>query len=153
LYESRDNGFLWAAYLKKSFDLPENLSQERFLEAVAEKFGNFPLVYVVEDDNKGYRGGRGIVALVPVWTDGWVFEPSVKFFGWATKKNILRSTVAFFQMMRHEKSVGACLVKTTKADFRYMKHMEKYGVLYVRGRVPRGCPEGDVYVFSIEGKK
>jgi hypothetical protein len=153
LYENKDNGFLWAAYLKGSFDLPEGLTQAEFLPAVAEKWGGFPLVYVIEDENKGFKSGKGIVALVPVWTDGWVYEPTVKFFGWATKKNILRASVAFFQMLRHEKSVGVCVVKTTKKDFRFMKHMEKYGVLYVRGRVPRGCAEGDVFVFSIEGKK
>jgi hypothetical protein len=45
------------------------------------------------------------------------------------------------------------VVKTIKKDFAFMKHMEKYGVLYVRGRVPKGSPDGDVYVFSIDGKK
>jgi hypothetical protein len=33
------------------------------------------------------------------------------------------------------------VVKTIKKDFAFMKHMEKYGVLYVRGRVPKGSPE------------
>ena len=81
LYEQKDNGFLWAAYLKGSFDLPEGLSQAEFLPAVAEKWGGFPLVYVIEDENKGFKSGKGIIALVPVWTDGWVYEPTVKFFG------------------------------------------------------------------------
>jgi hypothetical protein len=34
-----------------------------------------------------------------------------------------------------------------------MKHMEKYGVLYLRGKIPNGSPTGPVFVFSIDGEK
>jgi hypothetical protein len=152
-YEGKDNGVLWAAYQNGSLDLRDGLTQEEFIPAVAKRFGHFPLVWVVEDETKAFKAGRGQVAIIGIKTDGWVFEPVVHFFKWATKRNILRSAVAFFQMVRHQKDVGCCLVRTIKKDFHFMKHMEKYGVLYLRGRVPNGSPRGDVFVFSIDGKK
>lgn len=129
------------------------MSQQDFLLAVAQRFGSFPLVWVVEDDTKAFKSGRGQVALVAIRTDGWVYEPHVMFFKWATKRNVLRSAVAFFQMIRHQRDVGACVVKTNKKDFAFMKHMEKYGVLYMRGKIPNGTPDGDAFIFSIDGKK
>jgi hypothetical protein len=113
----------------------------------------FNPVLVVEDDSKAFKSGRGLVALIGIKTDGWVYEPQVFFFRWARKRNMLRAAVAFFQMIRHERDVGCCLVRTIKKDFSYMKHMEKYGVLYLRGKVPNGNSKGDVFVFSIDGKK
>ena len=151
-YEPKDNGFLWVAYQKGSFDLPEGLTENEFLVAAAKKF-NSPLVWVVEDDSKQFKSGRGQVGLITIKTDGWMFEPHVHFFKWATRKNILRAAVAFFHMMRNTKTVGCCLVRTIKKDFSFMKHMEKYGVLYLRGKVPNGSPKGDVFIFSIDGKK
>jgi hypothetical protein len=144
---------LWAAYLKGSFDLPEGLTQEEFVLEIAKRFRQYPLVWIVEDETKAFKAGRGQVALIAIKTDGWVYEPTVHFFKWATRKNILRAAVGFFQMVRHQKDVGCCLVRTIKKDFHFMKHMEKYGVLFLRGRVPNGSPRGDVFVFSIDGKK
>jgi hypothetical protein len=128
------------------------LGQEEFIVEVAKKFGRF-LVWTVEDDSKHFKSGRGQVGLITLKTDGWVVEPSVHFFKWANKRNILRSSVAFFHMLRNTKTVGCCLVRTIKKDFAYMKHMEKYGVLYLRGKIPQGSPKGDVFIFSIDGKK
>lgn len=92
------------------------------------------------------------MALVGIRTNGWVYEPQVTFFKWANKRNVLRSSVQFFQRMR-SKNVGACVVNVTKKDFAYMKHMEKYGVLYLRGKIPNGSPSGSVFIFSIDGEK
>jgi hypothetical protein len=152
LHEPKDNGILWAAYLKGSFNLQEGLTQEQFLIDLAKQFGAFHILWLVEDEHKGFKSGKGPVAIVGITTDGWVFEPKVVFFKWATKRNILRSSVQFFQRMR-SKNVGACVVNVTKKDFAYMKHMEKYGVLYLRGKIPNGSPEGSVFVFSIDGEK
>lgn len=108
---------------------------------------------MIEDDHLGFKSGRGLVGVIGVRTDGWTFIPEVLFFKWASKRNVLRSAVSFFQMIRHQKDVGVCEVRTTKKDFPFMKHMQKYGLLYVRGMIPKGSPEGGVYIFSIEGKK
>lgn len=152
-YQETDNGILWAAYQAKTFDLPDGLSQEQFLVAVAQKFGGFPLLWIVEDEHRGFKAGRGPVGLVGLKTDGWVYEPRVLFFRWAKKRNILRASVSFFHMMRSRKDVGCCLVRVLKKDFSFMKHLEKYGVLYLRGKIPNGSPQGHLFVFSIDGEK
>lgn len=151
-YETKDSGFLWAAYLNGSFDLPEGLGQEEFLVEIAKKF-DYPIIWVVEDDCKGFKSGRGVVALIGILTDGWVFEPRTHFFKWARKRTLLRVAVAFLQMIRHQEEVGVCVVRTLKKDFAFMKHLQKYGVLYLRGRLPKGSQEGDVFIFSIDGKR
>lgn len=146
----KDAGFLWAA--KESFGLSD-VAQEQFVPAIAKLLGGFSLLWVIEDEHKGFKAGRGLIGIVGIKTDGWAYMPEVRFFGWATKRNILRATVAFFQLVRHQKDVGVCEVRTTRKDFAYMKHIEKYGLLYVRGKIPKGSPKGDVFIFSIEGKK
>jgi hypothetical protein len=151
-YEQKDNGFLWAAYLAKSFALPEGLTQEEFLVEISKQL-SYPLLWVVEDDCRGFKSGRGVVAVVGLLTDGWVFEPKAHFFKWARPRTYLRVAVAFLQMMRHQEEVGVCVVRTLKKDFAFMKHLQKYGVLYLRGRIQKGSPQGDVFIFSVDGKK
>ena len=152
-YRETDNGFLWAAYLNKSFDLPEGLDQRGFLNAISKKFGAFNLLWIIEDDNKQYRSGRGQIALVGIQTDGWSYVPKAHFFKWATPRNVLRAAVAFFHMMRSKPDVGVVRVEVLRKDVDLLKLMESYGVLYIRSRIPRGSPEGDLWVFSINGKK
>jgi hypothetical protein len=133
--------------------LKEDLSREEFVRSIAEMFSRFNHVLVIEDDHPGFKAGRGLVGLIGIRTDGWSFLPECLFFKWARRRNILRAAVGFFQMLRYQKDVGVCEVRTTKKDFAYMKHMEKYGVLYMRGKIPSGSRDGDVFVFSINGKK
>lgn len=106
----------------------------------------------MEDEHKGFKSGRGPVAIVGILTNGWMYEPTIVFFKWADKRNKLRCAVALFQRMR-SKSVGVCVVSVTRKDFAYMKHMKKYGVLYLRGKIPNGSPEGHLFMFSIDGEK
>ncbi len=152
-YEDKDAGFLWAAYKSGSFDFQNDLTQEAFLLEVAKRFGGFPFLWIVEDDSRHFRTGRGQIAIVGLHTDGWSWEPYPLFFRWATPRNILRACVSFFQMVRHQKDVGVCIVKSHRKDMKLLKRMEKYGVLYLRGRVPFGTPNGDLWLFSIDGKK
>ncbi len=152
-YEQKDNGFLWAAYQRGAFDLPRGLDQNEFLISVGKQFGPFPLVWIVEDDSKQFKSGRGQIALVAIKTDGWVYEPTPLFFPWARPRNVLRACVAFFQMMRYQKDVGCCLVRSGKDQQGFLNQMQKFGILFPRGRIPFGSSGGDVWIFSINGKK
>lgn len=152
-HEESDNKFLWAAYQKGSFDLPQGLSQTDFLVAMGKKFGSFDLLWVIEDEHKGFRSGRGQVCLVGVKTDGWTYQPSAVFFNWATPRNVLRALVGFFQMIRYQKGVGVCRVEVLEKDMKLLSRLKDYGVLFLRGRVPCGSPGGDLFVFSINGRK
>jgi len=144
---------MWAAYKNGSFPFPQDLTQEQFLGAMAEKFGGFDLLWVVEDDSKSFKSGRGLIAISGIKTDGWCFEPTAYFFKWATPKNVLRALVGFFQMMRYQKDVGVCKVTVNKKDARMLYRLKNYGVLFPRGRVPMGNPSGDEFIFSIQGDR
>jgi hypothetical protein len=151
--EEKDAGILWAAYKNGAFGLPPDLEQEVFLLEIAKRFKAYQLVWIVEDDCRHFKKGRGPIAIVGVKTDGWVYEPTPMFFPWARRANALRVTVNFFNMMWSKKEVGVCLVKTGKEHAQFLGHLKKFGVLYQRGRIPYGSPRGDVFVFSINGKK
>lgn len=152
-YEPKDNGFLWAAYQKDSLPLPKGLSQEAFLVEVAKRFGSFNLLWIIEDRNRSFKAGSGQIGVVGIKTDGWNFEPEAYFFKWATPKNVLRASVGFFQMIRHQKDVGVCRVEVLQKDKALLEHMKNYGVLFFRGRIPLGSSSGDTFIFSIDGKK
>lgn len=152
-YEQSDAGFLWAAYKGGSLPLVEGLSQKDFLVEIAKKYGAFDLLWIIEDDNTSFKSGRGQIGLVGIKTDGWAFSPSAIFFKWATPKNILRSLVGFFQMIRYQKDVGVCRVEALERDARMLSRLKKYGVLFPRGRIPAGSSGGDLFLFSIQGKK
>jgi hypothetical protein len=144
---------LWAAYKNGSLPIQEGLGQKDFLIEVARKYGAFDLLWVIEDDNKNFKSGRGQIGLVGIKTDGWSYSPSAVFFKWATPRNVLRSLVGFFQMIRYQKSVGVCRVEVSEKDMKMLHRLQKYGVLFLRGRIPFGSPDGDVFIFSIDGKK
>lgn len=141
------------AYQNGSLPIPAGLDQTQFLVAMAEKFGAFSLLWIIEDANSNFKSGRGQVAIVGVRTDGWAYEPKAWFFKWATARNRVKSAVGFLQMMRHQKEVGVCRVEVLDSEAKKLRKLEKYGVLYPRGRVPFGNSEGDSYLFSIQGKK
>ena len=151
-FEAKDRGFLWAAHLSGVFGLPD-MTQEEFLAEMAKLFRVYQFIWIVEDDCRDFRQGRGPVAIVGVKTDGWTFEPSPMWFPWANKRNILRVCVAFLQMIRYQKDVGCLLIRAAKEQVSVLNHMTKYGVLYQRGRIPFGCASGDVFIYSINGKK
>lgn len=116
---------------------------------MAEKFGSFDLLWVIEDDNKQFKAGRGLVALIGIKTDGWQFLPTAYFFQWATALNRLRSYVGFLQMVRYSTDIGVCRVETAHD----LDRLKKYGVLFFRGRVPFGTQDGDLRIYSIGGKR
>jgi hypothetical protein len=146
-------GFLWAAYKNKSFFMKEGMSQEEFLMEIVRQFGAFNLLWIIDDDSMEFKSGRGQVSLIGIKTDGWIYEPMIYFFKWATDENILRAMVAFFHMLRYQKDVGVCLVKAIENEKSIYDKMKEYGVLYFRGRIPYGSPSGDLFMYSINGRK
>lgn len=152
-FEDKDSGILWAAYKNGCFALPRDLEQERFIIEIAKRFQGYQFVWVIEDDCRHFKRGRGPVAVVGIKSDGWIYEPFPIFFPWADKGTALRVAVNFFHMMWSKKEVGVCIVKCGKEHADFLAHMKKYGVLYQRGRIPFGSPKGDIWVYSINGKR
>jgi len=126
-----------------SFGYPEGLSQEELTARVLSGLNGL-VTFIVEDDNSKFRDGRGPVALVSMATDGYKFEPNVAIFKWATKRNILRGFVGFFQWAKNSRDIGMCELKVPTSKSRILMKMRDYGVLY---------PRGNEIVFRVSGKK
>ena len=139
----KDMKILWAAYKAGSFEIKEGLSQDQFADLIIGYLSAFDSVFIVEDKN-GSFDGRGPVAAVLVVTDGGVIRPSVEFFKWASKRNRLRSVVAFLQWVRYSKDVGVCVFGSTVSSKNLFDRMREYGILVWH--------IGNGY-FGIAGKK
>jgi hypothetical protein len=159
-----DNGFLWAAYLRGSFQLPPGLDQAEFIVQIGRLLGAYEILLIIEDANKQFNSGRGPVAIAGIHTDGWTYVPNVMFFAWATPANKLRSSVELLHHLKSSKEVGSCQITVPETQpapankplafgNKTMARFAKYGVLFCRGRIPKGSPAGAVLVFSVAGKK
>lgn len=150
----KDMGVLWAAYKMGSFDsIPTGLSQEDFAHLILGFSYNFDLGWMIEDRNIKYSSGIGPVGIMLAKYDGWSLEPHFESFAWASKKNIFRAFVSYFQMMRYDKDVGVVNVYSMNNDVAFFKHLKEYGVLNYVGRVPGGSRFGDKNVFYVRGRK
>lgn len=152
-YEESDLGFLWAAYKNGSFPIRPDLTQDQFLVEMVNRFGSFDVLWIIEDDSPGFKSGRGQVGLVGIKTDGWIYEPLIYFFKWATQINRTRSLVSLCHLMRFQKDIGVFLIKAVESEKPIFDAMKDYGVLYFRGRIPYGSPSGDLFMYSINGRK
>lgn len=150
-----DMGLLWAAYKVGSFPLidRQDMNEGEFAEFIVGVARGLSSALMVEDDCSRYASGRGPVAFIGIRSDGWRVEPHVDYFKWAAPRTMLRTTVAFFQMARYSKDVGTCVVNSLKNTENLFNHVIGYGVLYAVGKIPKGSPRGDVYLYSIAGKK
>ena len=149
----QDLALLWVAYQKNPFQwLDKGLNQNQFAKAVEEIYRSEDLM-VSEDNNRQFKDKKGVVALFSIRTDGWKYEPHVQFMPWATKKNILKATVAFLQYVRYSKKVGCIVVYSLENSLPLFDKCCEYGVLHRVGPIPNGDPRGDEWVFTIRGKR
>jgi hypothetical protein len=153
LNNPKDIGIAWADYKKGGWLLPEGLDNEQFIKQFHHVISIFDSVWFAEDDNKAFSSGRGPVSLIVGKTDGWRVEPHVHHFGWASKRNRLRTLVSLFQMLRHDKNVGVCVVFAEQDTKAFFDKLERYKVLFPSGFVPNGLPTGNSYIYSVKGKR
>jgi hypothetical protein len=146
-----DMGILWAAYKRGSFQFPE-MDERQFTEFILQQLSKYASVWMMEDENKGFRSGRGPVCVIPIHTNGWKILPEVYWFSWATLRNKLRCSVAFVQKTRYDKTVGCCEIRTIEPKL--PQHLIKYiSTFRFVGKVWFGTPKGDQYIYSIKGAK
>lgn len=148
----KDVAICWLAHSKKPFYSFRETEQDGFAAEILEASRTVDLL-IAEDKSDYYQNGFGPIALIGVHSDGWRFMPHVSYFPWATKKNILKITVAFLQMIRYKKQVGVCVVRSMESTANLFHHCRKFGVLHYVGVIPGGDPRGDEYIFSVKGKK
>ncbi len=124
----KDMAILWAAYKAGSFALPEGWGQEEFAEKIVAHFSLFDSIFMVEDANPAFNG-RGAVAVILVTADRDMVRPDIDYFKWATRRNVLRTTVAFFQWIRYSKDVGLCVFGSTAKSRKLYERMREYGIM------------------------
>ena len=147
----KDIGILWAAYQEGCFgELPRELKQEEFAQEI-EKLAQIRELWMWEDENDSFESKKGPIGFLTVRGDGWRIEPHCEYFPWASKRNMLRSQVAFYQMVRYKK-IGVCIVKSLEHQKALHNKCTEYGVLFYVGKIINGDPRGDEYVYSVRGK-
>ena len=144
----------WAAYKEGSFDIPPDMGKDMFYEWLLESLSKHSSTLVVEDYNRRFKEKRGIVCVISIDSEGCRIEPKAQFFKWATKSNILRANVRFFNWVRYSKQVGVCVVRCFADTVGLFHHVKNYGVIYYVGKIVGGDPQGrgDEFVFSTRGK-
>lgn len=124
----KDMAIMWAAHKAGSFQLPD-VPQEDFAQAILDTLVQYESAWIVEDDNSKYSSGRGPVAIILVKTDGFVIRPDVDYFKWASKRNVVRTTVAFFNWVRFSKDVSLCVFGSTPESKPLYWRMRELGIM------------------------
>lgn len=149
----KDIATLWVGHKKNTFRwIKPDLDQAKFAKAIELMASNEDLM-VSEDENRHFKDKKGIVGLIVISSDGWKYEPHVQFMPWATKKNVLRTTVAFLQFIRYSKKVGVCCVYALEDSQTLFDKCCEYGVIHKVGKIVNGSPKGDELLYSVRGKK
>lgn len=152
---TKDVRIIWVAHKNKPIPfLADVKTQEEFVKMMIEATHRLPF-YVVEDRNSEFKD-KGIVALIATKEDGWRIEPHVHFFPWATRRNILRTCIGFFQMVRYSRNIGVCVVRSLKENAGLFDKCVNYfppNVFHRVGRIPMGDARGDEFLYSIRGRK
>lgn len=152
-FEIEDMWVLWAAYKEGSFPQMPEMEREEFYSTIRARLGNYMFLFLVEDNNRKFKAGIGAVCLIGANTDGWKFEPHVEYFKWATKYNIIRTTLCFLNWISFNKDVGVCIIRSLENTVNLFRYMKEYiGLNYV-GMIHSGDIRGDEYLFSLKGKK
>lgn len=150
----RDVGFMWASYKKDGFKLfPKGMTESEFFDFIVE-FSQEVGMYIIDDFHKEYNDEMGPLCFVSIKQIGQKIEPHADVFPWATPRNILRGTVALFQMLRYQK-IGCSVTYALEESKPFLDKVMEYGVLKYVGKIPNGDPygRGDEYVYTLRGKK
>jgi hypothetical protein len=143
----KDMGVLWAAYKAGSFEAPPGMTQELFAEWIIEHAKVFKDLLIGEDRSKAYQGGLGPVVIVGVNQQNLLVEAVGQAFKWATKRNILRLSVAFLHMTTLSKKTGVCMVKTNGKNQKLADHMKDYRLLFYIGKTGN-----DEHLYAVRGR-
>jgi hypothetical protein len=148
---SKDLKTLWVAHSHDPFEeIDKDISQQEFINIISSSTGND--YYIADDFNVEYED-KGPVAIISVINNDWTIEPHVRYFPWATKRNVLGVTVSFLQMIKWSKRIGVCIVHAKQDYINLFDQCVKYGVLLKLGRMLRGRFDGDDYIYYIPGRR
>jgi hypothetical protein len=124
---------------------------EAFESELAEQMSPYQEVLIAEDDNARFGEKRGPVAVIVAKTNGYLYEPHVSWFPWATPKNRIRVSVSFFQKFRY-RQLGVIRVHALEDAAGFFKRLKKYVPLFYVGKIPGGDEHGrgDDFIFYMK---
>jgi len=144
---TKDMGRLWVAYREGSFNLPADLTQEEFLEAVEGMQKEYNQLWVIDDVSDAYPEGSGPVAMVGTKLNGLLITADGMPFKWATRRNALKCAVSFLHMITHSVATGVVFVRGTKESSKFWQHLKPYRLLFPLGRIGK-----DEFLFYVRGR-
>lgn len=131
-----------------------DLDKEKFKGVLKTVLSAAQVVFVVQDRHSRFDGEFGPVGMIAIRWDGWRVEPEFLWFEWASARNKLRSTVAFFiSQVRYSKAVGIGEWRVPENQAKLTKKLKRYMPLYPVGRVPNSSATGTEYLFFMTGAK
>lgn len=139
-----DLDVLYEAYLANSFDMVSGFTKEQFSKEIIKLVESYQETIIVEDGNRP-------IAFVSAYFNGWVYEPHVEFFSWASKRSILNSSIKFFTEVGKLKSIGVINVKALESSKTLFDHVCRYGCLKYIGTIEKGDYRGNEYIYSRTG--
>ena len=149
-----DMWVLWAAYDLGSFKrLPAGMDRKSFEAYVMNAVARHSGCFVIDDDCRYFKSGRGPMCFVAMLSNGWKVEPYADFFMWAKARRRLRCVAAFLQMIRYSKEIGVCVVTALADSVNLLNRMKRYGLLFLVGRIPDGSGSGDEFVYQLRCAK
>jgi hypothetical protein len=143
----KDMKILWAAYKAGSFEAPKDMTQELFADWVMEQAKVFRELWIGEDRSIAFQGGIGPVVLVGMNQENLLVNAVGQSFKWATKRNILRLSVAFLHMVTLSKKTGVCMVKADSKSQKLADHMKDYRLLFYVGKTGN-----NEYLYAVRGR-
>jgi hypothetical protein len=126
-------------------------TDEDFYPWIEHQFSMYQEVLIAEDDNGKFGQGRGPVGVIGAKTNGYLYEPHIEWFSWATPKNKIRVAVSFFQKFRY-RALGVIRVHALEDSAPFFRRLKKYVPLFFVGKIPGGDERGrgDDFIFYMK---
>lgn len=124
---------------------------EDFDEKIQAAFSPCAEVLMLEDSNAKFGQKFGPIGIVGAISNGYLYQPHVEWFPWATHRNKLRASVMFFQKFRY-RDLGVIRVHTIEPYVSFFKKLKKYVPLFYVARIPGGdeLGRGDDFIFYMK---
>lgn len=151
--EDADWPIIAVAYERGAFPFRPGLSVMDLRQTFEGYENQGYLLSVIDDENRNFRAGRGLVGLIKTRFDGWSVEPELFKFPWATKFNVARGVTTFLLEMKRSKEIGVCRVACGASSVKFLERMNELKLVFRCGFVPNGYPDGAMWLFNVAGKK
>lgn len=141
-------------WLKTAITYKGDAIPEDFEEVLSAELEPYDEVAMLEDYNGSFASGFGPVGLLAGKTNGYMYEPHIEWFPWASPRNKFRATVMFLQKYRY-RDIGIIVVHALEEAAPFFRRLKEYVPLFYVGKIPCGdeLGRGDDYIFYLRCAK